>query len=315
LLLVGAFRNKLNCSLKMQGKITVRNCDPQDTRDAAAYERLKAGAVFAHLVSRPGYEVSKNLFFAEVDGVIIGYANVLPEPGIGRVIIEYDVDSSYRSEVVLEKLFGRAMKRASDVGARVAHASIPATDLAGAELLSNLGFKVVRRFHELRLDISVANLEAVEPSGVAYRHLGAGEKELLAWIENSCFTGTWGFNSNTAEYITWELSARGDRPDDVILALSECRPVGYCWTESECGRDSSTGRSKGRVYMLGVDTDYRGRDLGRKLLRAGLLHLKSKGRELIDITVDSQNIAAVTLYRSLGFQLHGETVWYEKAVP
>ena len=66
--------------------------------------------------------------------------------------------------------------------------------------------------------------------------------------------------------------------------------------------------------MLGVDTDYRNRGLGKKLLWSGLLHLRNKGRELIDITVDSQNIVAVTLYRSMGFQLHGETVWYEKVV-
>jgi len=66
--------------------------------------------------------------------------------------------------------------------------------------------------------------------------------------------------------------------------------------------------------MLGVDTDYRNRGIGKELLWAGLLHLKNKGRELIDITVDSQNVVAVTLYRSLGFQLCGETVWYEKAV-
>ena len=66
--------------------------------------------------------------------------------------------------------------------------------------------------------------------------------------------------------------------------------------------------------MLGVDTDNRGKSLGKKLLRAGLLHLKDRGRELVDITVDSQNIVAVTIYRSMGFQLHGETVWYEKAV-
>ena len=66
--------------------------------------------------------------------------------------------------------------------------------------------------------------------------------------------------------------------------------------------------------MLGVDTDYRVKGLGKKLLRAGLLHLRNKGRELVDITVDSQNVVAVTIYRSMGFQLHGETVWYEKAV-
>jgi len=298
----------------MQGKLKVRNCNPQDPRDAAAYERLKEGAVFAHLVTRPNYQVGKNLFFAEAGGVIVGYVNALPEPGIGRVIFEYNLDPLHKSEVILRGLFDRALERAKELGAKVAHVSIPATDLAGAELLSNLGFEAVRRFYELRLDVSGANLESVEQSGMAYRHLGAGEKELLAWIENSCFIGTWGFNPNTAEYIAWELSARGDCPDDVILAISECKPVGYCWTEAECGRDSATGRSRGRIYMLGVDTDNRGKSLGKKLLRAGLLHLKNKGRELIDITVDSQNIVAVTIYRSMGFQLHGETVWYEKAV-
>jgi mycothiol synthase len=66
--------------------------------------------------------------------------------------------------------------------------------------------------------------------------------------------------------------------------------------------------------MLGVDTDYRGKGLGKKLLLAGLLYLRNKGRELIDITVDSQNIVAVALYRSMGFQRHGETEWYERAV-
>ena len=298
----------------MQGKIKVRNCNPQDLKDAAAYERLKEGAVFAHLTSRPDYEVGKNLFFAEMSGVVIGYVNVLPELGIGRVILEYSVSPLYDLDVIVDQLFDYALERAGELGAKVAHVSIPATYLEGAALLSKLGFKAVRRFHEVRLDIFGADLGAAVQSGLAYRYLGVGEKDLLAWIENCCFTGTWGFNPGTAEYIGWELSARGDRMEDVILAISECRPVGYCWTEVECGRDSSTGRSKGRIYMLGVDPAYRGKGLGEKLLQAGLLHLREKGRELVDVTVDSQNIAAVTLYRSLGFQVHGETVWYEKAV-
>jgi mycothiol synthase len=298
----------------MEGTLTVRHCHPQEPRDAAAYERLKEGEVFAHLLSRPDYQVSENLFFAEANSVIIGFVNVIPELGIGRVILEYGVASSYKSEVVLKRLFDRAMKRARILGAKVAHVSIPATETTQAELLSDLGFKVVRRFYELRLDVSSANLEAADQPGLVYRQLKAGEEGLLAWIGNRCFIGTWGFNPNTAEYIGWELSTRGDCPDDVILALSECRPVGYCWTEARYGQDLSTGKWKGRIYMLGVDTDYRGKGLGKKLLLAGLLHLRNKGRELIDITVDSQNIVAVALYRSMGFQRHGETEWYERAV-
>jgi len=282
--------------------------------DAAAYERLKEGEVFAHLLSRPDYQVSENLFFAEANNVIIGFINAVPELGIGRVILEYGIGSSYKLEVALKLLVDRAMRRAMELGAKVAHVSMPATGATQAEILLSLGFGVVRRFYELRLDASSVSIEADEQSDVAYRHLEAGEEELLAWIENRCFMGTWGFNPNTAEYIGWELSIRGNCPEDVILASSQGKTIGYCWTEAERDQGSSTGKRKGRIYMLGVDTDYRGKGLGKKLLRAGLLHLRNKGRDLIDITVDSQNIVAVTLYRSLGFQLHRETLWYEKAV-
>jgi mycothiol synthase len=297
----------------MEGKLTVRRCHPQDPRDVAAYERLKEGAVFAHLLSRPDYQVNENLFFAEAGGVIIGFVNVVPELGMGRVILEYGVAPSYKLGVVAKCLFDRAMRRAGGLGVKVAHVSIPGTEVAQAEVLLNLGFKVVRRFYELKLDASSVNLEVAAQSDLEFRHLKVGEEELLAWIENRCFIGTWGFNPNTAEYIGWELSTRGDCPDDVILALSGGKTIGYCWTEAKYGKDS-TGKGRGRIYMLGVDTDYRGRGLGKKLLMAGLLYLRNKGRELIDITVDSQNIVAVALYGSMGFQRYGETVWYEKAV-
>jgi mycothiol synthase len=108
------------------------------------------------------------------------------------------------------------------------------------------------------------------------------------------------------------LKVRNNCPEDVILAMAGGEVIGYCWTESECGRQPATGEKKGRIYMLGVDSRFRTRGLGRQLLRMGLLHLKNRGRELIVITVDTQNMPAVTLYQSLGFHLCSETVWYEK---
>ena len=249
--------------------LTVRNCNPWSPIDATAYERLKEGAVFAHLLSRPDYQVSENLFFAEANDVIIAFINAVPELGIERVILEYGVGSSYL-EAAVKCLIDRAMRRASELGAKVVHMDVPATEATQAEVLLNLGFGVVRRFYELRLDTSSVNLEAAEQSDLSYRHLEAGEEELLAWIENRCFLDTWGFNPNTAEYVGWELSTRGDCPEDVILALSQAKTIGYCWTEAERDQGSPTGRRKGRIYMLGVDTDYRGKGLGKKLLRAGL---------------------------------------------
>jgi mycothiol synthase len=295
-------------------KLKVRNCHPQEPRDAAAYEQLKKGAVFAHLLSHPYYRADKNLFFAEADGVIVGFVNVLPEPGIGRVVLDYGVSPSYRLEAVLGELLKCALKRAKELGARVAHLSIPSAEAAQAEALSNLEFKAVRRFYELRLDISEVTLEVADLTEWSRSCLKAGDEIALAHVQNRCFAGIWGYNPNTVEDITWRLKVKSNCPGDVVLAIDKGEVIGYCWTEAECGQDLSTGKRKGRIYMLGVDTDYRNRGLGKKLLWSGLLHLRNKGRELIDITVDSQNIVAVTLYRSLGFQLHGETVWYEKVV-
>jgi mycothiol synthase len=298
----------------MPDKLGVRNCRPQDEGDSAAYESLKEGVVFAHLLTKPGYRVDENLFLAEVDGVIVGFVNVLPELGIGRAVLDYAVSPSYKLESVLPQLIKCALKRAKRLGADVAHLNVPSIETEPAEVLSNLGFKPVRRFCDMQLDISDIDLEGADRVDWTYRYFKVGDEALLSDIQNRCFAGTWGYNPNTVEDTAWQLKVRNNCPEDVILAMARGEVIGYCWTESECGREPTTGERKGRIYMLGVDSRYRTRGLGRQLLRMGLLHLRNQGRQLIDITVDIQNVAAVTLYHSLGFHLCSESVWYEKGL-
>jgi mycothiol synthase len=64
--------------------------------------------------------------------------------------------------------------------------------------------------------------------------------------------------------------------------------------------------------MMGVDPDYRGRGLGRQLLLVGLSYLKSKDLRRVELTVDSENEVAYTLYTSVGFELWTSSLWYEK---
>jgi len=298
----------------MPDKLKVRNCRPQDEADSAAYESLKEGAIFAHLLSKPGYSVAENLFFTEADGVIVGSINVLPELSIGRAVLDHAVSPLYQLQTVLKALVKAALKRARQMGAAVAHVGIPSIETEPAEVLMNLGFKPVRRFCDMRLNIADIDLEGADRLDWTYRYFKSGDEVLLSDIQNRCFAGAWGYNPNTVEDTAWQLKVRNNCPEDVILAMARGEVIGYCWTESECGREPTTGESKGRIYMLGVDSRYRARGLGRQLIRMGLLHLRNQGRELIDITVDTQNVAAVTLYHSLGFHLCSETVWYEKGL-
>jgi mycothiol synthase len=66
--------------------------------------------------------------------------------------------------------------------------------------------------------------------------------------------------------------------------------------------------------MLGVDPDYRGRGIGRMALRAGLSYLKEKGVAVVELTVDSENPAAYSLYESSGFRVLTRSLYYEKPV-
>jgi mycothiol synthase len=66
--------------------------------------------------------------------------------------------------------------------------------------------------------------------------------------------------------------------------------------------------------MLGVVPDYRCKGIGKKLVLAGLARLRSKGLQVAELTVDSENKAACALYRSIGFEIQANTFWYQKVM-
>jgi mycothiol synthase len=166
----------------------------------------------------------------------------------------------------------------------------------------------------LRLELSEARLLAGEQAALACRHLQRGEEDELTQIQNRSFAGTWAYNPNSVEEIAYRLGLIGCSPEDVILIFQGDKPTGYCWTATNLGESAAIGTNKGRIYMLGVDPDYRGKGIGKRALLAGLAHLKSKGIEAAELTVDSENAAACALYESVGFKISSTSAWYEKAL-
>jgi ribosomal protein S18 acetylase RimI-like enzyme len=66
--------------------------------------------------------------------------------------------------------------------------------------------------------------------------------------------------------------------------------------------------------MLGVDPDYRGRGLAKQVFAAGLSYLIKQGTNITQISVDSENEAALTLYKSAGFEIGKTTLWFERRI-
>jgi mycothiol synthase len=78
--------------------------------------------------------------------------------------------------------------------------------------------------------------------------------------------------------------------------------VGYCWLKVE--------ENMGEFYVVGVDPDLQGSGFGRVLTEAGLQRLRARGIRTAHLYVEATSVAAVRLYRSLGFIDHSIDIQY-----
>jgi mycothiol synthase len=267
----------------------------------------------AEQLARPNYLPEQDLFVAEVNDDVVGYINIEKELAIGRVVLDCRVHPNHRRRGLATALLDTAMNRAKALEAKVAHVNITEDNLGARNTLSVFGFSFVRRFLELRLDTGRGGESDVRPVVMKCRYLGIGEEGKLTKLQNRAFAGTWGFNPNTVEEVTYRINAGTGSRQDIVLIYEGDKAIGYCWTRTSCERGMPSTR-KGRILMLGVDPDYRGKGIGRRLMVAGLDRLTSKGLAIAELTVDSENKAARSLYQSLGFEVQGGILWHEKTV-
>jgi mycothiol synthase len=265
-------------------------------------------------LGRPNFSPETNLFVAELGENLVGFLSVTLEPGIQRALLDGLVHPLYRRKGIATELFSSGLQHVSKSSITSAQVSVLETNASAKGLLNHLGFTFIRHFFEMRLEINSVQLPAARQGAANSRRLKQGEENLLTEIQNRCFTGTWGFNPNTEEEIAYRLSMNGRSQDDVTLTYLDDLPVGYCWTIIDAEENEKREKSKGLIHMLGVDPHFRQQEIGKAILLNGLEDLKAKGIDAVELTVDSQNPAACSLYESVGFEVFATTEWYERMV-
>ena len=303
---------------------TIRNYRPADFNkyvllniEAEKLEptgRYFSPQVISEQLGRPSYSPVQDLFLVEIAGDIVGSMDMAPEQTIRQVILNCWVHPEHRRRGLAKELLSFAIHRAKELRAKVAHVNIPEENVVAKSVLSKLGFEYVRRFLELRLDMGKVPWQNTDPATLGCHHLQRGEEDKLTQIQNRSFAGTWGYNPTTVEAITYRINLSNCSPGDVVLTYDRDKVIGYCWTEITYEYEAGISERKGRIFMLGVEPDYQGTGVGKRILLAGLAHLKSKGLRVAELSVDSENKAACALYRSVGFEVRASSIWYEKAV-
>jgi mycothiol synthase len=85
----------------------------------------------------------------------------------------------------------------------------------------------------------------------------------------------------------------------LLLAATDApeRPIGFCRTLVT----DDESRRIGEIALVGVRPEWRGRGLGRELLRWGVGHLRENGIEDLTLAVEARNERALALYERTGF--------------
>ena len=112
-----------------------------------------------------------------------------------------------------------------------------------------------------------------------------------------------------ARRLAGEVERRSFSPHDLQLYRRDDELEALCWTKLLDG----PGEPKGLLLMVGVNPARRGRGLGRKIVIAGLHHLRRQGVDEALLYVDTTNVRAVRLYVALGFEVvHTEHRFHER---
>jgi len=254
-----------------------------------------------------------NVIVAERAGDIAGYASVTPEIQLGRAVLRWRAHADRRAWGIAGKLIDKAISRTLSLGIKAIHANIWQSSPAARQLVCRRGFRCIRRYLEFRLDLSKIHVAEMKKGRFRGHFLQPGGEEGLTRLQNRSFAGAWGYNPNTVDEMILRTRLPGCSRKDIIIAFgSHGQPIGYCWTKTYRSEDEGPNQRTGRIHMLGVDPDYRGRGIGRQLLIAGISELARKGVRIIELTVDQENKTACALYRSIGFKVWRSSLWYEK---
>ena len=246
------------------------------------------------------------------DGAPVGYALVEPELNIGRVIL--GIASLFGSDSVYRALLIDGIERAKSVadGERF-EAQVAVRDTEPdliARTLGTSGFRVVRTTLKMRVDASEVQLRrgAIAPEFRIRDAVMDDEVEAVAVTElhNACFTGSWGFSPNTVEEIGGRTSADHEQNGFAPIIVMEDEAKGglcaYNWITLN-GED-------GRVEMVGVRPELRGKRLGWAMFNAGIDRLMANDAQTLSLDVDAENPPARKIYESAGYRTYSEVKYY-----
>lgn len=254
----------------------------------------------------PGFDLVNDAWLAhDPDGRLDGWAWARRQ-GDSAIV---DVDVQVRPGVprLADRLWplvlARADRLARDRGhaAAVADVGIYRADHAKQELVKEYGFALATSFHRMRVDFDGPAEPPQPPPGVT---LHDGRDEQIRREAHRVYQDGFAdhFGHASIGYDEWYAARQAQATTDwsqLTLARVGGRPAGMVLGNDQFAADEGCGH----VATLAVLPEFRGRGLGRLLLRTAIAADAARGRKGTILHVDANNTTpALGLYESEGMR-------------
>jgi mycothiol synthase len=176
-----------------------------------------------------------------------------------------------------------------------------------------LGFRYAFSLWQMRLDPRADVPPPAFPDDVVVRELGPDDLPVYIALVNTSFAEHTSPLHILEEIVRQAHSRPSFDPADIAVVAPRGAPerlVAFCRT-TPAERD---GTLTGEVHLIGVLPEWRGRGLGRELLRWGVAHLRAKAVDEITLAVETTNTRALSLYERNGFARVQEWPRWARAV-
>jgi mycothiol synthase len=269
-----------------------------------------------------GFDAARDLLFAEVDGLLVGYGSVERQ--------EREIASVYATHGTIHPEYrrrglGRAILHANEARLReiaTRHPADVSRELAtwigdregGARaLLESEGYRAVRYFRAMiRSDLDDLP-EAVVPDGLELRPLETADHRTVFEASNEAFRDHWDHRESTEEDFVGFFKLADLAHDLCRIAWDRDQVAGSVLTFVWKNENEKLGVRRAWFEKISVRRPWRRRGLARAMVISALDAVRDARLDAAMLGVDVENPSgALYLYESLGFTVKDSGTAFRK---
>jgi len=263
----------------------------------------------------PNYRPDQDVWVAELDGKLIGYALALEQPSQNCTLYVV-VHPSQRRNGIGSQLLELVVKRAQEVGSQNILIYANEKNEASNLFLKRRGLSAVGSSGAMKTNAIV--FPSFEfPEGFALKkYSDVNDTRVLLSALNRCYQGMWGHQHNddpSEEELQSPNFLKYYEAENILLLFDpDDNVAGICSVKPE-GKKDKSGSHSDLLDAPGILKEYRHLEYQHPMVLAGIEHLR-RDREKRPIVLEfwGDNEVALNIYRSLGFEMAYHYVAYHK---